>query len=210
MARLIPLFPLELVLLPSVPLPLHIFEPRYKEMIAECLAEHRPFGIVRSIETGIADIGCTAEILEITKRYDDGRMDIQTIGRERFEVVELNQDRDFLQGEVILLEDEKDPAASDDIGRLLELHSEVAELSGAEAEPVPPEAAEARSQLSYELAAALPLDLDLKQSLLALRSEAQRVAVLIKLYEAVLPKLRQVEEARRKAGGNGRVHHDQP
>ena len=65
MSLLLPLFPLELVLLPGVPLPLHIFEPRYKEMIGECLEQKKPFGVVRASSDGVADIGCTAEIISI-------------------------------------------------------------------------------------------------------------------------------------------------
>ena len=108
MSSLLPIFPLELVLLPGVPLPLHIFEPRYKEMIAECLRQKKPFGIVRASSDGVADIGCTAEIMSITKKYDDGRMDILARGVERFEVIEVNQERSFLQAEITVVEDEPD------------------------------------------------------------------------------------------------------
>ena len=86
---LLPLFPLDVVLLPGTPLPLHIFEPRYKEMIAECLASNAPFGVVRALEDGMADVGCTAEIVSVTKEYPDGRMDLVAEGRNRFEVLEL-------------------------------------------------------------------------------------------------------------------------
>jgi len=92
------LFPLEVVLFPGTPLPLHIFEPRYKEMMAECLANHAPFGVVRALEEGIADVGCTAEIVTVTKEYPDGRLDLVSEGRQRFEVLELNQERSFLRG----------------------------------------------------------------------------------------------------------------
>ena len=103
---LLPLFPLEVVLLPGTPLPLHIFEPRYKEMIRECLATDAPFGVIRASEEGIAEIGCTAEIITVTKEYPDGRMDLIAEGRKRFEVLEINQDRSFLQAEVLLVPDE--------------------------------------------------------------------------------------------------------
>ena len=106
MSSLLPIFPLELVLLPGVPLPLHIFEPRYKEMIAECLEQKKPFGVVRASSDGVADIGCTAEIMSVIKKYDDGRMDILTRGVERFEVIEVNEDRSFLQAEVAVVHDE--------------------------------------------------------------------------------------------------------
>ena len=102
---LLPLFPLEVVLLPGTPLPLHIFEPRYKEMIRECIGNEAPFGVVRALEEGIADIGCTAEIVSVTKEYPDGRMDLIAEGRKRFEVVELNEERPFLQAEVLLVPD---------------------------------------------------------------------------------------------------------
>src|SRR5215472_15538956 len=100
MSALLPLFPLDLVLFPHTPVPLHIFEPRYKELIGECLEQRTPFGIVRAKDDGIAEIGCTAEILDVAKRYDDGRMDIVCEGRRRFEVMQVNEDRSFLQAEV--------------------------------------------------------------------------------------------------------------
>ena len=103
---LLPLFPLELVLLPGTPLPLHIFEPRYKEMIRECLASHADFGVVRALEEGIAEIGCTAEIITVTKEYPDGRLDLICEGRKRFEVLAFNRDRSFLQAEVLIVPDE--------------------------------------------------------------------------------------------------------
>src|SRR5579863_1116675 len=100
---LLPLFPLDLVLLPGASLPLHIFEPRYREMTAECLDQQKPFGVVRAKEDGISDIGCTAEILKVAKQYPDGRSDILTQGSRRFEVVQVNQERSFLQAEVLYL-----------------------------------------------------------------------------------------------------------
>jgi len=73
--------------LPGTPLPLHIFEPRYKEMIAECLANNTQFGVVRALEEGVASVGCTAEIVTVTKEYPDGRLDLVAEGRNRFEVL---------------------------------------------------------------------------------------------------------------------------
>src|SRR5271169_3458618 len=105
-----PIFPLDLVLLPGTPLPLHIFEPRYKEMIAECLDQKKPFGVVRASDEGVADIGCTAEITSVTKKYDDGRMDILTRGVERFEVIHVDDERAFLRAEITVVEDEPEKA----------------------------------------------------------------------------------------------------
>ena len=103
MSILLPLFPLDLVLFPGSPLPLHIFEPPYREMISECLEREKPFGVVRAKNEEIAETGCTAEIISVLKQYDDGRMDILTQGRERFEVVQISQERAFLQAEVLYL-----------------------------------------------------------------------------------------------------------
>src|SRR5713226_6933051 len=80
----IPLFPLNVVLLPGAGLPLHIFEPRYRQMVKNCLEEKSEFGMVLSLDKGVARVGCTAEIVQVTKRYNDGRMDILTAGRVPF------------------------------------------------------------------------------------------------------------------------------
>src|SRR6266403_6089970 len=85
----IPLFPLNVVLLPGAELPLHIFEPRYRQMVKDCLEEKSEFGMVLSLDKGVARVGCTAEIVQVAKRYPDGRMDILTIGRAPFRGVEL-------------------------------------------------------------------------------------------------------------------------
>jgi len=199
----IPIFPLEAVLLPGAPLPLHIFEPRYKEMIAECLEQHKHFGVVRAKEGSIAEIGCTAEILDVIKRYDDGRMDIATAGRQRFEIVELVSGRSFMQAEVTLVDDQPAVVTQDEVRRAVELHSQVLDLAGAEAEIDEEDLDD--PQLSYRLAGALPMDLDFKQTLLITRSEEERLSGLIQFYETIIPTLIRVRKAREKAGGNGHV-----
>lgn len=194
MNSLLPIFPLELVLLPGVPLPLHIFEPRYKEMITECLEQKKPFGVVRASSDGVADVGCTAEIMSVTKKYDDGRMDILTRGVERFEVIEVNEDRSFLQAEIALVRDEDEPGkpATEMVTQAVRLHAEIAKLAGAE--PSGPD--EQAGNLSFLLAGSLPLDLDFKQSLLSTLSEAKRLEAVVGYLEAVLPGLRRAAKAR--------------
>jgi Lon protease-like protein len=191
-SSLLPIFPLDLVLFPGVPLPLHIFEPRYKEMIAECLDQKKPFGIVRASEEGVADVGCTAEILEVTKRYDDGRMDILTRGVERFEVLGVNEDRSFLQAEIALIEDEPGKPPPQLVQQAVRLHAEIVKLAGAEARG--PE--EGADRLSFLLAGSLPLDLDFKQNLLSNLSEPKRLEAVVEYLRAVLPSLRRAAKAR--------------
>ena len=194
MNSLLPIFPLELVLLPGVPLPLHIFEPRYKEMIAECLEQKKPFGVVRASSAGVADIGCTAEIMSVTKKYDDGRMDILTCGVERFEVIHVNEDRSFLQAEISVVQDEDEAGkpAAQMVTQAVRLHAEIAKLAGAELSGPDQHA----GNLSFLLAGSLPLDLDFKQSLLSTLSEAKRLEAVVGYLEAILPGLRRASKAR--------------
>ena len=194
MNSLLPIFPLELVLLPGVPLPLHIFEPRYKEMIAECLEQKKPFGVVRASSAGVADIGCTAEIMSVTKKYDDGRMDILTRGVERFEVIHVNEDRSFLQAEISVVQDEDEAGkpAAQMVTQAVRLHAEITKLAGAELSGPDQHA----GNLSFLLAGSLPLDLDFKQSLLSTLSEAKRLEAVVGYLEAILPGLRRAAKAR--------------
>ncbi len=200
MSILLPLFPLDLVLFPGNPLPLHIFEPRYREMIAECVERSKPFGVVRAKDEGIAETGCTAEIVSVSKKYEDGRMDIITQGRERFEVVQVNQVRSFLQAEVIYLRDEAGGATAEEKAQAMRLHGEIMALAGAR----PVDSTEIQEhQLSFHLAGSLPLDLDFKQTLLEMKSEGERVHAVILFLESILPNLRRTVHVRQKAGGNG-------
>ncbi len=203
MNGLLPLFPLDVVLLPGMPLPLHIFEPRYKEMIGECLDNDRPFGMIRAKEDEIAEVGCTGEIITVTKKYEDGRMDIVTEGRERFEVVHLNRDRSFLQAEVLYLQDSSDTPTAEEMGQATKLHSEIMSLAGAQ----PERFSEIETgQLSFHLAGSLPLDLDFKQALLGMKSEPERLQAIISFFNNILPGMRRTIHVRQKAGGNGHAN----
>jgi Lon protease-like protein len=201
-SMLLPLFPLDLVLLPGVPLPLHIFEPRYKEMIKECLEKKSQFGIVRAKDENFVNTGCTAEIINVLKTYPDGRMNILVEGQKRFEVLQVNQERSFLQAEVFYLEDETEPAAAAEIKKALGLHGEIMELAGAKAEETEKTNT---SQLAYRLAGSLPFDPDFQQALLEMNSEAQRVRAIISFFERILPALHRSAHAKHRAGGNGHV-----
>jgi Lon protease-like protein len=196
---LLPLFPLDVVLLPGAVLPLHVFEPRYKEMIGECLANKTQLGVVRAVEQDIVDMGCTAEITEVTKQYSDGRMDLISRGADRFEILELNKERSFLRAEVMMVPDEPGAAEDSERARAIELHREILALAGAVQEI----SAADDSTLSFHLAGSLPLDLDFKQTLLATLSERERIHQLAKYLETILPGLSRAARAREKAGGNG-------
>jgi len=197
----IPLFPLNVVLLPGAELPLHIFEPRYRQMVKDCLEEKSEFGMLLALDKGIARVGCTAEIVQVTKRYDDGRMDILTTGRAPFRVVELFTEDPLLEGYVDYLEDREtpgNPRIQRDLVELFEAcHTLIFDdypknLDGA-----------ASGALSYLVAAALPMDLLWKQQILELRSEADRQERLVAYLREWAPHLQKKEAMRQRAGGNG-------
>ena len=202
MGSLLPLFPLDAVLFPGTPLPLHIFEPRYKEMIGECLLQKAEFGVLRAEGESLAEIGCTAEIIAVTKKYDDGRMDIVTQGRQRFELLEVNQERAFLRGEILYVADDTNQPTDDEVTHAIELHKKILSLANAQQDLSNSE----ESPLSYQLASSLPLDLDFKQKMLTTRSEAERIRTLVTYFETLLPNLRRAVQIRAKAGGNGHAH----
>src|SRR5918994_1030942 len=128
------LFPLGIVLLPSEQIPLHIFEDRYQELIGECLAEEREFGLVFADEAGLREIGTRAAVTEVLDRFDDGRLNIVAEGRDRFRLLELTDGRSFQTGIVEDVADEQGAADPGDTEHALELFHRLVELTGAEVE----------------------------------------------------------------------------
>ena len=198
---LLPLFPLEIVLFPGAPLPLHIFEPRYKEMIGECLAQDRPFGMVRAKENALSAIGCSASIVTVIKKYEDGRLDIAAEGEQRFEIIQVNQERSFLQAEVAFFEDEPSTVSTSAAEAVIQLHEQLFAVLGQSVE-IERDA----DFLSFHLAQDLPVDLDFKQTLLEMKSEAERIETLTEYYRATIPKIEMSLRVRQRASGNGHVH----
>ena len=197
----IPLFPLNVVLLPGASLPLHIFEPRYKEMVKECLEEKSEFGMLLALPKGVARVGCTAEIVEVAKRYPDGRLDILTVGRAPFRVVELFTENPLLEGQVDYLEDREirvNPQIQRQLVELYEAcHTLIFEDYPKNLEGAPPE------ETSYLVASTLPMDLLWKQQILELRSEGDRQERLVGYLREWAPHLQNNKAMRQGAGGNG-------
>jgi Lon protease-like protein len=103
----IPLFPLNVVLMPGAPLPLHIFEERYKQMVNECLEQEGEFGMVFADESGTRQVGCTAKIVELVERYEDGRMVILVEGSRRFRLNNVLTGKPYYVGEIEYFQDER-------------------------------------------------------------------------------------------------------
>lgn len=197
----IPLFPLNVVLFPGEQLPLHIFEPRYRRMVRECLEAESPFGMLLALPDGIVRVGCTAEILHVTKRYEDGRMDILTTGRRPFRVVDLFTANPLLEGAVDYLDDEDSTLDPRKEKELIDLYEACHTLIFT---AVPRNLSESRPELlSFAVASALPLDLLCKQQILELRSEAERQNRLLRYLGEWARHLQKVESPQKRGRGNG-------
>jgi Lon protease-like protein len=206
---LLPLFPLEIVLLPEEPLPLHIFEDRYKTMIGECLQakaagkDQEEFGVVLVKGQALSAVGCTARIINVTRKYEDGRMDILTVGKRRFEILLTNEEKSYLRGAVDYFDDDGPDAPSDEAAELAIERFREAMRKLRQAAEMPIHVPRPYRYLSFRIAAALPLDLEFKQQLLTLRDETERLALVLRALEIILNQFDRVQESQKKAGGNG-------
>jgi ATP-dependent Lon protease len=197
----IPLFPLNVVLFPGEELPLHIFEPRYRRMVRECLDGHSPFGMLLAMEDGITRVGCTAEILEVVKRYPDGRMDILTVGRDPFRIVELFTEDPLLEGQIDYLEDQEAPIEPQCRHKLIEEYETCHTLLF---NSLPRNVDDAPDgELSYAIASTLPIELLCKQQILELRTERERQERLLRYLCDWAPHLLKEKAMRQSAGSNG-------
>ena len=196
---LLPLFPLRVVVFPRTPLPLHIFEERYKEMVGEAIRTESEFGIVLAKEEGIVNAGCTVKVEEVLKKYEDGRMDILTRGSRRFEILGLNEDKSYLRGEVQFFDDDDPGPAPADLQEkalvqyrgLLET-GEVRDAAPSLNDP----------QLSFQLAQSVE-DVDFLSVLLRNRSEAQRLKQITDYLARLAPRMRETSRMRKLAPLNG-------
>lgn len=200
----LPLFPLGTVLFPGTPLPLNIFEPRYRQMMAD-LTEGQPaggeraFGVVAIKEgwevgpeavSALYDVGCTA-VLQDVQRYPDGRYEVLAAGVQRFKVVELDERGPYLVGHVEYLDEPSgDEAARRAAATRTAFRRYVAELlATADAAPRPPaHLPDDPVVLSYLVAASMVLDLPDRQAML----EAPDAATRLQIASALLARERSI------------------
>ena len=199
-AKLLPLFPLQVVVFPRTRLPLHIFEDRYKEMVGEAIRSQSEFGIVPAKEDGILNSGCTVVVEKVVKIHPDGRMDILTRGVRRFDILMLDQEKPYLRGEVTYFDDEEPGPAPEEIrSEALRHYTSWIEFEGRGALG---EAELTDAQLSFQLAHGIE-DLDFLYFLLRTRSESQRLRKLAEYLSGNLPRQRQAANMKRLAPLNG-------
>ena len=202
LVRDFPLFPLGLVALPSELVPLHIFEERYKAMMARCLEEESEFGIVWLADDGLRPVGCACTIAEVLERLPDGRLNLIARGTRPFRIEARQEELPYPAGIVEFLADREEPA---DPEAAEVAHAAYAELVS-EATDREPDAEEIAGMTAYEMAATVEFGLDAKQGLLDLRSETARLKLVTRLLRAALKRLDFVERAQARARSNGKVH----
>lgn len=193
------LFPLGIVLLPTERVPLHIFEPRYRELIGECMDDDSEFGLVYADEEGVREIGTRARVAEVLERFDDGRLNIVVEGGERFRVEKLTRGRSFMTAEVAPVEDEPELAQDESAALAAGSFRALATLAGAE----PDELDESSPILSYQLAAQVELAADAKQGLLESLSENDRLERVTELLDGARKLLIAARELGERAKQNG-------
>jgi Lon protease-like protein len=199
-SRLLPLFPLQVVVFPRTRLPLHIFEERYKLMVGEAIRDGCEFGIVLAGEQGIANAGCSVAVEKVLDRYPDGRMDILTRGLRRFEIVSLDEELDYLRAEVHYFDDEDQAQPEPEIRKQVLRHFRSLKELGSARPRAEPDLAD--PQLSFQLAQILP-DLDFLSALLRQRSEASRLKQLNQYLADYIPRQRAIERVQGVAPTNG-------
>ncbi len=203
----IPLFPLGVVLLPEVLLPLHIFEERYKQMIGECLDQDLEFGVVHYNGSEMQSSGCTARVLRVLKKYPDGRMDILTKGESRFEIEDLHEEKSFLEGSVVFFDDVEE-AASEQMEALaaegLHLMMQVEDIDGRRLSEEIGEQVGLK-EASYLIASSEGFTVEEKQAFLEMTSTRDRLEKGVHALRKILDRARLTREIKRIIGGNGDV-----
>jgi Lon protease-like protein len=196
------LFPLPIVLLPTERIPLHIFEPRYRELIEECIETGGDFGLILTDGEGaVHEIGTRATVAQVLERLDDGRLNIVVEGGERFRLLELTTGRSFTTGVVEEVEDDDEPAPASEQERAVELFTSLATEAESDVDIPDPDS----PLLDFELAARVDFAPDAKQELLASTSPVGRLARLIELLEVALQAVKIEKALRERAGKNGKV-----
>jgi Lon protease-like protein len=204
MARLsdLPVFPLPLVLLPGELLPLHIFEPRYRELVARCLAGPEPFCVVLEDDGGVREVGCLARDLTVLERLADGRLNIVVSGGEPVRLGPIEDElHAYLSADATVLEDDDEQGSEDATDAALGAYRALlSEIGRDDSEPL-----SAQPRLSYALGARIDVGVHVGQALLESRSEHERLVLITEALEQGRQSLRVAAERERRAVRNGKV-----
>lgn len=196
-----PLFPLGIVALPHELVPLHIFEERYREMIARCLDEDLEFGVVWAGDDGLRSTGCACSIDSVLRRFDDGRLDILTRGTRPLRIHGELDAIPYPAAAVEFLDDKDEEPHAATVEAAREAYADLVREVTDEA----PDRDRLAGMDAYAMAATVELGLDAKQGLLDLRSENARLRLVTRLFHGAIKRLDYVDRATARARSNGKV-----
>ena len=177
----IPLFPLNIIVLPYEEVPLHIFEPRYKKMIKNSIKENSPFGIVLDNSGNIDNLGCSLYVTKIIKEYKSGEYDLIATGSKRFKILEKEKQDDLWIGKIKYINEEK--ITNKEIikkvqNRYLELLMKLGKNKNFENY--------IKIETSYEFLKGISLPIEFKKDMLTINSELERLIYVNNLFKKVL------------------------
>ncbi len=204
----IPLFPLGVVLLPEVLLPLHIFEERYKTMIGECLDQDEEFGVIYYNGTEMESKGCTARVIRVIKQYPDGRMDILTKGERRFMIEHLHKDEPYLEASVGFFDDEEEVPTKEMEALAAEGFDLMMQVEGIDGKQFAIEhgGPTGLKEASYQIASSEGFTPEEKQEFLEMTSTQDRLDKGVRSLRKSLERSRLTGDIKQIIGGNGDVH----
>ena len=177
----IPLFLLELVLLPYENLPLHIFEPRYKAMVRNAIEKDILFGIILREGKGIFSKGCTVKVTKVFKEYQNGEYDIMVKGLERFDLIKTEMDGDTVIGQVKYLPLQME-SAPDLLVQLQDSYLKVLLRFKIDSDLE----SHLKKKISYEFLQGLQLPISLKKNLIDIESETERIRFIYDIFQTIL------------------------
>lgn len=201
---IIPIFPLDLVVLPGEPVPLHIFEPRYKQMLADCAPaagerSYQPFGILYAQKNKLNEIGCAVIVDEILHKYPQGELDIMTYGYQSFKLLEAYHEKAYLTGLIEWIAEPEEVIDTPEREAVLTLYEQFLNLVEVYDSTLDPQT----TQLSYEIAYRVNLEKQPKLRLLETFSENERLKLLRDYLEEAVPQIEQAKEFKRIVRSNG-------
>lgn len=201
MTNFIPIFPLSVIVFPGENLNLHIFEPRYKQLIAECFEQQKPFGIPAVVDKELKELGTLVEVKEIRKVYDDGKMDITTRGVKVFRMLELVRSipDKLYSGAIVTYPDDVDDGNRLQMQRVVQGIKELHKLLQVSKDFKKPE----EELKSFDVAHHIGLNANEEYELLGLFREAQRQEYLKRHLNKVIPLLSEMEGLKEKVKLNG-------
>jgi Lon protease-like protein len=201
MTNFIPIFPLEIVVYPGEQLHLHIFEPRYKQLINDCYTANKPFGIPTVLQNGIAEMGTLVTITEVSKVYDDGKMDIKTKGLQLFAILEVVKELPdkLYHGAIVNYPANNIFQKESTIKKLVHQVQQLHSLINVEKDFKKP----ITELLSYDIAHHIGLTLAEEYALLQLLQEEQRLEYLKRHIEKVIAVVNGMENLKERIQLNG-------